>query len=358
MLFLQQFGLNNRHTFSTYSTKYFVFLSKNYQVTFKSHYLYTMQFIKTILNFRLQQIWRMLKSIGVILLLLALPMIGVFLLSALKWLSEVDWWTAALAVFGCLLFLHFHRPDKKWLMHLPFKKRQLFLIEYSFAILPMSIAMVGFFQDWIIAGLFQVSAIAVSFIPNFNAKKTQQTWFLNLNKIPIEAFEWRVGLRKTFPLIFLYLIGFFVAKYIAGVSIICLLIIMLGMSFYETLEPKELLEASLLKAGLLKRKVWVHSCFIHTTFLPLYALFLFFHLKYWYFLLLLLLVVQASLLFAIFFKYAHYLPRRQKAPNQTPVGLFFLGLVVPFFTPGAIVALFIYWRKAVKRINYFYANHH
>lgn len=316
-----------------------------------------MQFIQTILSFRLHQIWRMLKSIGVILLLLALPMVGVFLLSALKWLSETDWWVAGLIVFGCLLSLHFYRPDKKWLMHLPFKKWQLFLIEYSFFILPMSIAMICFFQNWTLAALFQISAILVSFIPNFNAKKTQQTWFLSLNKIPIEAFEWRVGLRKAFPLIFLYLIGFFVAKYVAGVPIICFLIILFGMSFYETLESKELLEASLLKGGLLKRKVWIHSCLVHSIFMPLYTIFLFFHLKYWYFLFVLFLVIQASLLFAIFFKYAHYLPRRKKAPNQTQVGLFFLGLIVPFFTPGAIVAIFIYWRKAVNRINYFYANH-
>lgn len=315
-----------------------------------------MQFIKTILTFRLRQIWRMLKSIGVILLVLALPMVGVFLLSALKWLHDTDWWIAAIVVLGCLLSLHFHRPDKKWLMHLPFKKWQLFLIEYSFSILPMSVAMLAFFQDWLLAILFQISAILVSFVPNFNAKKTQQTWFLNLNKIPIEAFEWRVGLRKAFPLILLYLIGFFVAKYVAGVPIVCFLIVMFGTSFYERLEPKELLEASLLKGGLLKRKVWVHSCFIHGVFLPLYGIFLFFYLKYWYFLLVLTLVIQASLLFAIFFKYAHYLPRRQKAPNQTQAGLFFLGLIVPFFTPGAIAAIFIYWRKAVKRINYFYAN--
>jgi hypothetical protein len=283
-------------------------------------------------------------------------MVGVFFLSALKWLSETDWWVAALIGLGCLLSVHFYRPDKKWLMHLPFKKWQLFLIEYSFATLPVSIAMIGFFQNWKLAALFQLCAILVSFVPNFNTKKTQQTWFLNLNKIPLEAFEWRVGLRKAFPIIFLYLIGFFVAKYVAGVPIVCLLIILFGMSFYETLEPKELLEASLLKGGLLKRKVWVHSLFIHIAFLPLYGLFLVFHTKYWYFLLALFLVIEASLLFAIFFKYAHYLPRRQKAPNQTQVGFFFLGLIVPFFTPGAIVAIFIYWRKAVKRINYFYAK--
>lgn len=316
-----------------------------------------MQFIQTILNFRFRQIWRMLQDIGVILLLLVVPMFGVFFLRALKWLSEADWWAAALVVFACLLSVHFYRPDKKWLMHLPFKKWQLFLLEYSFLILPFSVAMLGFFQNWRLAALFQISAILVSFIPNFNAKKTQRTWFLSLNKIPIEAFEWRVGLRQGFPLIGLYFIGFFVAKYVAGVPIVCLLLILIGMSFYETLEPKELLEASLFRGGLLKRKVWVHSAFIHSVFLPLYGLFLFFHFKYWYLLLVLILVIEASLLFAIFFKYAHYLPRRQKAPNQTQVGFFFLGLIVPFFTPGAIVAIFIYWRKAVKRINYFYANH-
>ena len=211
-----------------------------------------MKFIQLFLRFRLLQLWRMLRSIGWLLVLLVMPMLVVFFLSFLNWLRETDIWLAVLVVFGMLLSIHFQRPDKQWLSHFSFKKWQLFLLEYSFFMLPLSLSVLFFFQDYVLAGMFHLAAVLVSFLPDFSMKKHGKNSFLNLNKIPLEAFEWRIGLRRFFPLILLYFAGFFVARYVAGVPVIVVILMWIGTSFYEDLEPKELLEASLFKGNLLK----------------------------------------------------------------------------------------------------------
>jgi hypothetical protein len=83
-------------------------------------------------------------------------------------------------------------------------------------------------------------------------------------------------------------------------------------------------------------------------------LFLFFHGQLWYLIIALLFVCIIFIGCAIFYKYSAYLPRRQQVNNQTPMALLYVGLIIPFIAPAIFVALFVFYRKAKRRLNYFF----
>jgi hypothetical protein len=313
--------------------------------------------VVTILQFRLKQLFRLLKSIGLGLLIIALPLAFVMVMIILDLIQKYDPFLSSGVILILILSMHFNRKDSVWLEHLFKHPYQLFLIEYNALLLPISILSFALLGVWKTALFVHVGASLISLIPSLNFGQNKRNGY-HLNWIPIEAFEMRIGVRRYFwILVGLYLFGLLTSTFIFGVLSITILFGLLAVSFYDELEPKEFIENIHFSTPLLTRKIVLHSLIFHTMLMPLYVLFLVFHAQYWWLLLTACFIAESFLLYAIFFKYAHYLPGQKKVYNSTAFSIFALGYLVPFFFPASLWSLISQWRKAVKRIQFFYADH-
>lgn len=315
-----------------------------------------MQLLKFLLLFRLKQGFRMLKSVGC-LLIIALPLLFIYSLSALHSAKYTN--SIVIAFVLCLIpfSIHFYRKDGRFLQHLNCSRWIIFLIEYSILLLPITLAVLIQFNKWEVFAIVHSFTLLILFFPPglLNSQTSKSKPIPSF--IPVEIFEWRSGLRQYFYYaLLLQIIGLSLCTFVGTALIITLLWGMMAVTFYEAIEQKELFENIHFKYGLLKRKVITHSLLFHTFLLPHYLLFLIFHTNYWYLILAAATLAELLLLFAIFYKYAVYRPARRRAYNQTATGLFLGGFLVPFLAPGSIWYLITFWRRAIKRIQYFYAK--
>ncbi len=315
-----------------------------------------MKLLKFIIQFRFKQLFRMLKSVGW-LLLLAIPLFGVYFLGILQAAKTTNAYVIAGVLSFILISIHFYRKDGRFLQHLNVSRRLIFLIEYNIALLPTTLPLLIMYGKWEIFLITHSVAFLIVFLnPGIFAKQNSKVRPIP-NFIPIELFEWRSGLRQYFYYaIGLYVLGLVFCNFIGTTLIVTILFGMMAVSFYEEIEPKELLENIHFKSNVINRKIGTHSALFHVLLLPQYLLFLLFHSNYWYLLLIAIMLSELLLLFAIFYKYAVYRPRRRRTFNQTATGLFLGGFLIPFLAPGSLWYLITFWRRAVKRIKYFYAD--
>jgi hypothetical protein len=318
--------------------------------------LYLCPMLKTILQFRLKQFFRLLQSVGWGLLIIALPLAFVMLMVILDLIQKYDPWISSSVICLLLISTHFNRKDGNWLDHLFKKPSKLFLIEYNALLLPLSLLVFTFFGIWKTPLLTHFGACLVSFFPIFNKRKARNAG-QGLNSIPLEAFEIRTGIRRLFWMyLSIYLFGLAISKFVFGALAITILFGLFVTSFYDEMEPKEFIENIHFRTHLLNRKIIVHSLVFHILLSPHYLLFLIFHTQYWWLLLTAIIIAESFLLFAIVYKYAHYLPHQKKVYNSTSFSIYTLGFLVPFFLPASLYSLITQWRKAIKRIHYFYAK--
>lgn len=315
-----------------------------------------MNLLKFIIHFRLRQAFRMLKSVGW-LLVLALPLFGVYFLGILQATKTTNSIIIGLVLSLIIGSIHFYRKDGDFLKHLSVPSKLIFLIEYNGLLLTTSLPILILYGKWEIFSIANGAAfLMVLFKPGLLANQQSSTRPIP-KFIPVELFEWRSGLRKYYSYaIIIYLVGLIFCNYIGSALAVTILWAMMSVSFYEEIESKELLENIHFKYGLLKRKVISHSLLFHFLLLPHYVLFLVFHGQYWYILTIAIGLSQLLLAFSIFYKYAVYRPGRRRTYNQTATGLFIGGFLIPFLAPGSIWYLFTFWRRAIKRIKYFYAE--
>ena len=312
--------------------------------------------LKTILQFRLKQFWRLLKTIGWGLLIIALPLAFVMVMVILDLIRRHDPLLSGGVILVLLLSMHWNRKDGAWLNHLLKRPAQLFLIEYNAFLLLLSIPVFLIFGNWITPIMIHFGGSLIAFLPILNRSQSRKSG-VSLNFIPVEAFELRTGFRKLFwAYVLLYIFGLVICKFVFGALVITILFGLLVTAFYDEVEPKELVENIHFKTDILKRKIWLHSLVLHGILSPHYILFLIFHTQYWWLLLTAILIAESFLLYALMYKYAHYLPNRKRVYNSTSLSIYSIGFIVPFFFPASLYSLISMWRKAIKRIHFFYAD--
>ncbi len=308
-----------------------------------------------LLQFRLKQSYRALRDVGWLLLLLVTPMVIIFVLGML----EREQFTGApvIGMFGiALIFMvHARRQDRGFLRLMNYAPWKLFLMEYSLAVLPLSIIAGFALSGWLNPLILQGGALLIALLPSGFSSYFQPKGGANLNWIPTRYFELKCALRKDFmwaaPL---YLIGLLTAMFTVSMPIVVLLFLLIAAGAYDAIENRELLELTILKKNWLSTKTLQQLIAFHVVMLPLYVLFLMFHYSYWHILIAVFLIATGLLVFVIAYKYAHYYPGRKKANSQLPMALFLLFLMNPFFAPGTLVYLWIYYRRANKNMKLYY----
>ncbi len=313
-----------------------------------------MKMIATYSRIRCLQAFRFLRDAGWGYVLLLSPFFLVVLFRLLE-MSLADFPATALVAITLVLGLQVQRKDRDFLSRLGPAPWLLRILDYSLVVLPFvfSLLIVGAYQDLLV---LLPSILLIVFLPPLNRGAIFKRG-LSMNRLPIEALEWRTGLRRRgWLLVLLYVLAVATAHFMGSILGLIILVSLVVAGFYEELEEKDLLEVFLPSRGFLRRKLyWQGLCF-HLLLLPAYVLFLFWHPSYWYLLLTASLIGQSILCFSLFYKYSQWRPQQLRAYQQTALGLYLGGLVVPFLAPASLFYCWVCYRKAQANIEYYYGR--
>ena len=321
-----------------------------------------MKTIATIIHIRSMQIWRILKDIGLLYGLLVSPLLLVALLRVLEWVKEDPGPLLGLVVIGLLLTTHFSRKDAAFLKGLNISGFQIYSVEYSLVVFPLSLLLLLVIGDWLNPLIMQLGALAVALVPQWTQRKSQYRMANNLQWIPLEAFEWRSGLRpyRWWLLLLLPLALVMSYLYIGTVLVIVLIMSLWVTSFYNDLEGKELLETIRFRFAFFPKKLQLQALVFHSLLFPFYLIYAWQHWTYWYLLPVAIFLAQLFMVFSLYYKYANYAPGRRRVDNQMLISILFISMVTPLspiILPGALFYLFLYRSRSLKNIDLYYAEH-
>lgn len=314
-----------------------------------------MNTIRLYATIRLRQAFRVLQDAGWTYVFILLPLALMVYFYFLEVSLAGNWPMTALVFILMVGGFHFNRKDHDFLDRFGVSPFFFRLIDYVLLFLPM---LIGLLILLCIKDIF----IVLLALPILAAIRPPERLELFANKfpvnfIPVQAFEWRCGLRRYgWWLSLLYVLALFACR-LTGAGIgFTILLALIAAGFFDDLEEKNLLETFQPVKGFLSRKMaWQALCF-HGLLLPHYLLSLLFHSQYWYLLLTAAILGQTLLWFSLFYKYAHWNPHQKKAYNQVALGIFSGFLIVPFLAPAALVYCVVYYRKAQKNLNYYYGE--
>lgn len=310
-------------------------------------------FLFNLFLIRLKQAGRALGGVGW-LLVLALPMAGIFLFVIWDKLAGMQAWESAALLALVFFFLHWQRKDINFLKKCDQVVPLVLLFEYQMVLLTLSLPVYLLNSSGEALLWSHLSVALIAFLPT--RRESSYTRAINLSLLFNNKLEWISGVRRHWPtLLPLYLAGLFLSAFIPGTLLSIVFILLIVLSFYDELENRMLLENALQPHFLWKKWIRHYRLFL-TIFLPHIGLYLFFHARYWYFLVFILAVSGIFLACAIFYKYSAYLPGRRQANSQTPISLLFLTLIIPFLAPLSLIVLFILHRKAKRRLHYFFPH--
>ncbi|MDC0230820.1 hypothetical protein OAK19_02550 [Aureispira] len=309
--------------------------------------------------FRLKQLFRVLKDIGVANILLLLPVIIIFILGALQHILTSNNVSAALCLLFLITSIHFTRKDRFFLEQLKAPLFLFFLLDYIIICCP-GLACFIFWGKWYNLLGIGIGTLILSLIrPTYasNLKRNKLT-LLNLKWIPISLFECRSGFRKNIiGFICLYFSGIFLSYYPIALPIV-LFIMALGISsFFHVFENKDLLLAVNRNMDLLPIKSFGSLKMFNLLMLPHYILFVIQHNSYQYLLFLMVICIlsQFIIVFSICMKYKSYRFNAYKLYSSLPLAIFIGTMCIPFLWPITIIMLIQYWKKAQENLSHHYA---
>ena len=315
-----------------------------------------MEILKTYISIRLRQLFRVARDAGWGYVLILLPFLAVVILALLDRSLRSGQPITAAVYFLFAASFHFNRRDAAFLSRLP-------LFPFLFRCLDYTLLSIPFLCGVVVLGLFREVVFLLLGIPllallpsAYGLLARQRSWSFSF--IPVSAFEWRAGFRRYGWLFLLvYIVTLFAFRLTGAAIVATVLLSIFSVSLFDDLEDKNLLEAFDPPRKFLLKKAYGQGLVFHTLLLPQYILFLAFHTGYWYLLLAVILIAECILLFALFYKYAHWHPQQRKAYNQMATGLYAGGMIVPFLAPASLFYCWLYFRKAQRNLQYYYGQH-
>lgn len=308
------------------------------------------------IKMRWQQIFRTLKSVGIFLLLIFIPLAAIGVLGGLKVMQNWHYGYLVLLIVGVIASIHFAREDGRFLQ-LHFAKAEIFkilLLEYTLIAIPFYLITFAAFAEWRIIPFAQVAIAALASIPFRKMGHHSFQTKIPVDWIPNRLFEWRFAFRKFGVVLLLtWLIGFLGVRFVGAPLVSILLFTVFLTAVFEYLENKEMF-LSRYHHRFLRDNIAPHLKFLNLLFLPQYLVFFIFHSEYWYIGLAAAVMANMILTFAILKKYATWQPRTKRTHIGTQVALFSLFCIIPFLFPVALIWLVVFYRKATGRVNYFF----
>jgi hypothetical protein len=257
----------------------------------------------------------------------------------------------ALAVIAVIAQAHFYRKDFVLLNNLGLNRPGFFILLFSLFLSPF----VLLYLIWPEYSALMILLIGSGLISIF-VKPIRRTWKFTLPAfrfLPADAWEWRVGLRRSIPVLILaYAIPafFFRYDYLFAASIIVLSI--MANTFQQHHEPLTMFEAlKTTPASYFWRKIFLQCSILAVMILPLMLASILLYpdgIRPVFLIFINSIVVQA---FAVSLKYAGYLPG-SSSPYHISI-LFFLNFafILPAMMPIPFIMVMIFGRKALNQLN-------
>lgn len=287
----------------------------------------------SLLKLHIMQAKRSLAEIGLFRFLFLVGIFALLILAlfqALQSGENLEIATGATLFF--MLLLQIQRTDKLFLKIHFENHRQLLTVEYLILSFPVLLFLV-YFLKW---ELLLVMIAGTFLIPFMDIKWRSGTQITVFQKwIPDDAFEWKAGVRKMLPLLFIVLIAGLGFSFFTGAVPLAMFVLgVLPIRFFEKGEPVQMLIASEQPASkLILLKFKCHLIIFSLLALPLIMAFLLFHPQLWY------IVVAEYFLFVslhfyfITLKYAFYVPNEKPAAIEIFSTFGAVGIVVPVLLP-------------------------
>lgn len=257
----------------------------------------------------------------------------------------------ALAVIAVVAQAHFYRKDFVLLNNLGLNKPGFFILLFLLFLSPF-IILYFLWPDFTAL----LTLLAGSGLISIFVNPIRQTWKFNLPAfrfLPADAWEWRVGLRRSLPVLILaYIVPFvfFRLDYLFAASIIVLSVT--ANTFQQHHEPLNLFEA--LKTNpstYFWRKVFLQCSLLAVLILPvMLTSFILYPEGIRPVILIFInsMVVQA---FAVSLKYAGYSPGNSSPYHNSILFLLNFTFIIPAMLPIPIILTLIFGRKALNQLN-------
>jgi len=309
--------------------------------------------LRRFLLFRLKQAYRMLLDIGGINLILLIPLIIVFGLSLLAFFFGQKGLLPVILVLGLLGTVHFQRKDSDFIALLRVPKPVLYSVEYLFYSLPVLIVL-GIFGHWeqllyILGGI-----PIIGFSPQINLANPIKNW--TAPNIGISPFLWEfraLWYQAPFYAITTVIVGIVASFWLVGYIAFMVIFTFYLAATFQMMEGKEILSSVYLENNFLSKKIRLASQFWLVVTIPMHLILLVTHSEYFFLPLISITWMLFSLSFAIYLKYAHYHPSRERFYSSLGLTLFSVGLFIPFLLPVALIFWFRMRNKAHKNLQYY-----
>lgn len=262
-------------------------------------------------------------------------------------------WMWGLLFFASLAVWHHGRGDRRLLAHLNLPLRPLLWGEYAVSALPAWVLLAGG-QNW---GGMAILALGIAVLPFWtpalhSVKSAATNW--KLGWIPLWAFEWRAGIRKTGHVFWMLWLGGLAASWwVGGLPLTAFFWGLIILSFYEDVETKEILAAAFGHQNELIIKMLRHIALAIVLLLPHLVLFLLFNSRLWHLPLLAFSFVAALTGFSVVNKYAGWYPLRQQVRQSLLLGLYVATLLSALFSLAAFAWWFWKTLQARRRMVFF-----
>lgn len=314
-----------------------------------------MNTIFVFLNFRIKQFLRSIREIGIPLFIILLIVTAGLTFKILVFLSEVQGIEMAIFSFFIIASIHSTRKDAHFLKSLDISRPLLFLAEYSFFLLPVTI-LLFFLGKTIPAIYWQLGMLPILLFPTGKLKSNKIAPLINLDKIPVKYFEIKLGLRRMFfAMVLLYLLALGCSFFIGTLILFGIFLLLVLPTFFQEFEPKEMIVLEYGKGNFVRNKVVNHLLIFQVALLPHYLMFLLYHQELWYLGLACFIGLSLGIIFNIVYKYASYRPNVPKMFSNSFQAIFLGTLLMPGFVIVSIGLIIYFWRKANKKLAYYYA---
>ncbi len=314
-----------------------------------------MKLFGALLGLRYQQLCRIIKELGILRTLIILLLFGVIFIELTQrlWSDNqaiiciiLGWITVSLA--------HSHRQDKSFFKSFEITPNFIFFGEYALYSLPFLIVLFLVHQ-FMFGGIYLIGIFVISWIPHTVSSRGKA---LPIPFISARHYEIISGVRQIYIyLIIIYLLGIFLAKFVAIIPIILFILTSLFIEFNIEGEPQEFLEIlGVSPRQFLALKIRYQLYFFVLLFLPLAILFILFHFQYWWMLLLILMYSMLIITLSVLGKYHFYRPNaRISEPSVFNMLFLYGGFFVPVMLPVIILLSLFFmvrtYRKALANLK-------
>jgi hypothetical protein len=305
--------------------------------------------IKSLLILRFKQIYRGIIGIGLIRIFFLILFSGIVLFT--KFSIEPFARFISVGFLVILTIFHVKRGDRQFLRTHIDHDKLFMLVEYVLISIPILLLIV-FQQQWSSLLLFISLAGIVQL--NLNLKQASLTTAVQ-RMIPSDAIEWKAGVRKQFFLLIpVWILAAVTSFHIASVPIAILVLGLTASSFFEQVEPVQLLMAyEVNPRDFIHKKIKRHLQLFTLSVLPLISLFLIFHFDKWYIPFGELVIFCFLHIYLITIKYAFFEPNKTPPASSVFVGIGIIAGIIPIFLPLVWLLSYRFYRKSITHLAYY-----